>query len=113
MRLDRLGAEAQVLIEAARLLIVEVDVKELAGFDRLRDDVVEVQPDHVLVRDLGIDAHHVGMRQRLDEREICGGRGEVDVAARLVRLGLEREPQVVLLIARVFAEEVHAPRGTT
>ena len=34
-----LAAEAQVLVEAARLLGVQVDVEELAGFQRLRDAV--------------------------------------------------------------------------
>ncbi len=34
-----LAGEAQVLVESARLLGVEVDVKELAGFQGLRDAV--------------------------------------------------------------------------
>ena len=46
------------------------------------------------------------MRQRRDERQVGGGGGEVDVAARLVRLGLEGEPQAVPLVARVLAQEV-------
>ena len=67
-RLDRLRAEAQVLVEAARLLIVQVDVEQLAGLERLRDDVVEVQPGHLLVRDFRVDADHLRVRERLDER---------------------------------------------
>ena len=105
-------AEAQILIEAARLLIVEVDVKQLAGLERLRHRVEEVQAGHVLVRHFGVHADHLRMRQRGDERQIRGRGREVDVAARLVRLGFEREPQVVVLIARVLAQEVDAPRGT-
>ena len=38
---------------AARRLIVQVDVEQLAGFPRLCDRVQEVQPGHVLVRDFG------------------------------------------------------------
>ena len=92
-------AEPQVLIEPAELLVVEVDVKELAGLERLRDRVVEVQPDHVLVRDLGVDAHHLGILQRRDERQIRGRGREIQIAARFVRLRLEREAEAVLLVA--------------
>ena len=105
-RLDRFRAEAQILIEAARLLIVQVDVEQLAGLERLRDGVVEVQARHVLVRHFRIDADHLRMRERGDEPEIRRGGREVDVAARLVRLGFEREAQVVSLVARVLAQEV-------
>ena len=38
------------------------------------------------------------MRQRRDEAEVGAGRRHVDVAARLVRLGLEREPEAVVLV---------------
>ena len=47
-----------------------------------------------------------GMVQRLDEREVGRRRRKVQVAARLVRLRLEREAERVLSIARVLAEEV-------
>src|SRR5207245_5889116 len=57
-------------------------------------------------RDLRIDADHFGVRQRFDEPEVGRGGRKVDVAARLVRLGLERKTQVVLLVARVLAEKV-------
>ena len=70
-------------------------MEQLAGFDGLRHGVEEVQAGHVLVRDLGIDADHLRVGQRRDEREVGGGGGEVDVAARLVRFRFEREPQVV------------------
>ena len=93
MALMRFGAEAQILIEAAGLLIVEVDVEQLAGLDGLGDDVTEVQAGHVFVRDFRIDADHLRDDQRRDEAEVRAGRGEVDVAARLVGLGFEREPQ--------------------
>ena len=92
-RLDRLGAEAEILIEPPGLLIVQVDVEQLAGLDRLRDDVEEVQAGHLLVRHLRVDADHLRVRERRDEAQVGGGGREVDVAARLVGLGLEREAQ--------------------
>ena len=53
-RLDRLRPEAQILIEAARLLIVEIDVEELAGLDRLGDGMKEVEARHLLVATSGL-----------------------------------------------------------
>ena len=60
----------------------------------------------MLVRDFGIDADQLRMRERRDEPEVGAGRRHVDVAARLVRLGLEREPEAVLLVDRVLAQVV-------
>src|SRR5262245_10142552 len=105
--LDALGTEAKVLIEARAFLVVQVDVEELAGFERLRDYVVEVQARHLLVADLRVDADHFRVIERVDETQVGAGRREVDVAARLVRLGFERELVAVALRDRIFAEEVH------
>jgi hypothetical protein len=58
---------------------------------RPRDGVKEVETGHLFVRDLGIDADHLRMIERGDETEVGTGGRHVDVAARLVRLGLERE----------------------
>ena len=81
-------------------------MKELARLERLGDAVREVEPGHRVVRDFGVEPHHVGMVERVDEREhVPDGRQE-DVAARLVRLRLQRELQVVLLRAHVLAQEV-------
>jgi hypothetical protein len=60
------------------------------------------------VRDLGIHADHLGMLQRGDEAEHRAGRRQVDVAPRLVRLGLEREAE---LIAAVDAEARQPVQG--
>ena len=90
-RLRVVAAEAQVLVEAPGLLPVQVDVEQLARLERLRHAVREVEPRHLLVRHLGIDAHHLRVVERVDEGEhVADGRQE-DVAARLVGLGLERE----------------------
>jgi hypothetical protein len=72
-------------------------VEELAGVERLRDPVRDVEAAHVLVRHLRVDAHHIRLIQRLDEGEHVPGGRQVDVAARLVRLGLERKAQLVAL----------------
>ena len=97
----------EVLVVPARDLIVQIDVKELARFPGLRDRVHEIEPGHLFVRDLRIHAHHVGILQRRNEPEIVAGRGHVDVAARLVGLGLEREPEAVLPIDGILAQIVH------
>ena len=62
-------AETEVLIVAARLLVVEVDVKELPRIERLGDAVGEIEPRHRIVRDLRIDPDHLRMVERLDEGE--------------------------------------------
>ncbi len=109
-----LAAEAEILVEASRLLGVQVDVKELAGFQRLRDAVREVEPGHRVVRDLGIETDHVRVCERVDERQHVADRREEDVAARLVRLGLERELAARSLCdCDVLAEKVDARRETT
>ena len=81
-------------------------MEELARPQGLGDAVREVQPGHLLVADLGVDAVQLGALQALDEREGVADGGQQDVAARLVGLGLDREAQVVALLGDVLAEEV-------
>jgi endonuclease III len=76
---------------SGRGLVVEVDVEELAGLPGLGHVVQEVQPGHVLVGHLGVDAHHLRVVERVDEASMCPVVGVVDVAARLVGLGLQGE----------------------
>ena len=83
-------------------------MEELAVPQRLRDALREVQPGHLLVPDLGVEADAVGLVELVDERERVADGGQQDVAARLVRLGLEGEPDVVALVAHVGAEQVQA-----
>ena len=105
-RLEVLGAEAQVLIEAAHLLVVEVDVEQLSGVDGLRHPMHEGEAGHGLVGELGVDPHHLGVVEGGDKAEHRADGGQVDVGARLVRFGLECEAEVVAPIAGVFAQEV-------
>jgi hypothetical protein len=105
----RLGvrrAEAEVLVVAARRLIVQVDVEELPGLPRLRDRVREVEARHLLVRHLGVHADHVRVSERRNQPEVVARRRHVDVAAGLVRLGFHREPVAVLPVDRVVAQIV-------
>ena len=67
----------------------------------------EVQPGHLLVPDLGVEPDELGVLERGDERQRVADRGQQDVAARLVRLGLDREPDVVALVDDVLGEQVH------
>ena len=82
-------------------------MEEFAGVPGLGDRVGEVQACHVFVRDLGVDADHLGVFERLDEGKHRAGGGEEDVAARLVGLGLERELDLVPLVLHVAAQEIH------
>src|ERR1019366_7960983 len=87
-------------------LIVQVDVEELAGFPSLRDAVHEVESGHLLVRDFGIDADHLGMIERGNESQVVAGGGHVDVATGLVGLGFKGEAVLVSLSDVVLAEIV-------
>ena len=49
------------------------------------------------MRDFGIDAHHLRVIECIDESEHVAGSRQEDVAARLVRLRLERKPEIVTL----------------
>ena len=83
-------------------------MEELAVPQRLRDALREVQPGHLLVPDLGVEADAVGLLQLVDEGERVADGRQQDVAARLVRLGLQGEADVVALLADVAAEDVQA-----
>src|SRR5689334_12363871 len=96
----------KILIVAAWLLIVQIDVKELPRIERLAHAVGEVESGHRVVRDFRIEPDHLRMLERLDEGERVADGRKVDVTARLVRLRLEGEPIAVSLRDRVLAEEV-------
>ncbi len=80
--------------------------KSLSAHMRLRHRVQERQARHRLVGDLGVDPDHLRVLEALDEGEHVPDRRQEDVAARLVRLWLERDTHVIALLAHVFAEEV-------
>ena len=79
-------------------------MEQLARLPGLRHGMERVESGHVLVRDLGIDPHHLGMIEGGDEAEIRSGGRHVDVAARLVGLGFHRELEAVLLVEVVLAK---------
>lgn len=54
----------------------------------------------------GVDAEQFGPLQALDEGQGVTDGGQQDVTARLVRLRLDREPQVVALRGHVLGEQV-------
>ena len=67
---------------------------------------VNVQARHRLVGELRVEADHVGPLELADEgQRVADGRQE-DVAPRLVRLGLERDPHAVAPLADVLAAQV-------
>ena len=83
-------------------------MEELPLPQRLRDAVHEVEPGHLLVADLGVEPDHVGVLERRDEPERVADGRQQDVAAWLVRLRLEREPDLIAAIDDVLSERVEA-----
>jgi hypothetical protein len=98
----------EVLVELDAPLSIEVDVEQLAVPQRLADAVHEVEAGHLLVAHLGVEPDHLVVLQRRDEGERVPDRRQQDVAARLVRLGLQREPQSEVVVDDVLRERVHA-----
>ncbi|CAM5788774.1 hypothetical protein CPER28S_02292 [Cellulomonas persica] len=103
-------AEDQVLVVLDAALAVEVDVEQLVGPQRLREARRVVQAGHLLVARLRVEADDVAVLELGDEAErVADGRQE-DVAAGLVRLGLERDAQLVALLLDVRGDGVDAVR---
>ena len=101
-------AEDEVLVVLQPALAVEVDVEQLAAPQRLAQGVGVVEVGHLLVAGLGVQPDDVAVLELGDQRQgVPGGRQE-DVAARLVRLGLQRDPQVVALRLDVAGDGVEA-----
>src|SRR5690606_29070930 len=109
--LDVFRSKTQVLVEAADLLIVEVDVEELAHLKGLGDDVMERKARHGLVGKLGVGAYHIGVIERRDEGEVRTRGREENVAPRLVGLGLQGKLHVVTFVDDVFAQVVDGLAG--
>jgi len=99
-------AEPVVLVIAAEVLIVQVDVEQLARIPCLRHAVHEVEPCHVLVGHLRIHAHHLRVIQRRNEAQHVACGGQVDVSPRFVGLGLQRELQIIALVDRILTHEI-------
>src|SRR5690606_18334572 len=99
-------AEHQVLVVLDAALAVEVDVKELALKECLRDSRGEVQASHLLVADLGVDADEFRMLELADEGERVTDGGQQDVAARLVGLRLDGEADAVPSVEHILAKQV-------
>ena len=68
----------------------------------------EVEPGHLLVADFGVHANHFVVLKCRDERQCGADSGQQDVAARLVGLGLDSEPNVIAVVDRVLRQHVDA-----
>src|SRR5205085_1152755 len=79
------------------LVRVEIDVEELSRFDRLRNSLREIQSRDCIVRDFRIQPDHLGMIERINERQRMADRRQKDVATRLVWFWLQRKLVVVFL----------------
>ncbi len=103
---DPFRAEAQVLVELADPLSVEVDVEELSGPEGLSDAMVEGKAGHRLVGELGVESDHLRILELIDEGERMADGRQKEVTPWLVWLGLECEAQVVSAVANVDAEDI-------
>jgi hypothetical protein len=65
-----------------------------------------VQASHLLVADLGVQPDQFRVLQLADERQRVPRGRQQDVAARLVRLRLDGEPDLVTAIKDVLAQHV-------
>ena len=81
-------------------------MEELVVPEGLCHGLGEGQAAHGLMGELGIEPHHVGVLERTDEGEGVPDGGEENVSARLVRLGLEGDPEVEPAGADVLADEI-------
>ena len=66
----------------------------------------EIQPGHGLVRHFRIHPHDFRVIERGDKSEVRARGRHIDVAARLVRFGFEREAVAVFLLQGIFAQIV-------
>jgi hypothetical protein len=98
--------EAEVLVVARPGLAVEVDVEELAVPKRLRQPVRVVQAGHLLMPDLRVEPDQLRVGQLVDEGQRVPDRRQQDVPARLVRLRLDREADVIAPVEDVLPEDV-------
>ena len=99
-------AKPPVLIEAGVVLVIQVNVEELAGIPGLGNRMHEVQAGHVFMGHFRIDTDHIRMVQCFNETEHGAGGGQVDVAAGFVRFGFEGKFISITLGKVVFTEEV-------
>ena len=65
-----------------------------------------VQPRHLLVTGLWVQAHHVGVLQLIDEGNGVTDGWEQDVSAWLIGLGFDSEAQVVALVDHVLTQQI-------
>ena len=90
------------------MLPVQVDVEQLAVPQRLGDAVRVVHARHLLVANFGVDPDDLRVLEGVDEGERVSDGGQQDVAGRLVRLRLDREPDLVSLVQDVGRQQVQA-----
>src|SRR6516225_2213165 len=102
------AAETQILIIAAGLLIVQVDVEEFFRVYRLGNPMIEVETTHVLMGNFRIDANDFRMVQRFNEGQHVSRCSQVYIATGFVRFGFQGEFQVVLLVERIFTQEIYS-----
>ncbi len=101
--LDVLRAKAQILVVAGVVLVIEIDVEQLACFPGLCYGMQEIDACHMFVSHLRIHSHHLGVVKRLDEGQHGTCCGHVDVPPRLVRFGFQRKLEGETLIDYIIA----------
>ena len=100
--------ERLVLVVLDARLAVEIDVEELARVQSLRERMRVVQARHLLVARLRVQAHDVTVLQLRDEGQRMADRRQENVAARLIRLRLQANLEVVAARLNVGGDRVQA-----
>ena len=85
--------KAEVLIKAADVLVVEVNMEKFTGIPGLRHGVHKVQAGHHIMRHFRVNAHHFRVIEGGDKAKHGACRGQINVTAWFIGLGLDREPQ--------------------
>ena len=101
-------AERLVLVVLDARLAVEVNVEELARVERLCQRMRVVQAGHLLVTRLRVQAHDVAVLQLRDKGQRVADRRQENVAARLIRLRLQANLEVVAARLNVGGDRVQA-----
>ncbi len=99
-------AKAKILIITAKSLVIQVNMEQFTRVPGLRDRVGKIQAGHMFMRDFRIYPYHLRMIQRLNKAQHGPGGRQVNIAARLVWFGLQRELQIIPLGNHILAEEI-------
>src|SRR5437660_3655215 len=105
-RLDTLAAKTQILVIARSLLIVEVNIEELASFQCLSYTMDKVESRHMFVSNLWIETNHLRMIEGVDKGQHMPNGGKIRIGAWFIGFWLQCKTQLVALLNHIVTQEV-------